>query len=197
MAAEILRPQRIAGSTRAQISAPGAETRTCGDCTLCCRVVPVLELAKPPDVWCQHCDPKAGCRIYDQRPNSCRKWWCVWLLDEQLPEAMKPNRSHVIFDMMSDRVIAEGKPTDVVQLWCDPHYPTAWREPLVLDAIERYAANCGAPTLVRFNGEKATLVSPPSLTGDSRWHLVECGMAEDRAKFTQRLEALESGVAGG
>ena len=57
--------------------APG---KTCGSCTLCCKVVGVAELKKPADVWCGHCNKAKGCKIYDTRPLECRTFYCLFLL---------------------------------------------------------------------------------------------------------------------
>ena len=57
--------------------APG---KTCGSCTLCCKVVGVAELKKPADVWCGHCNKAKGCKIYDTRPQECRTFYCLFLL---------------------------------------------------------------------------------------------------------------------
>src|SRR4051794_24207443 len=39
--------------------------RSCGTCTLCCKVVGVLEIDKPGGVWCRHCVSGKHCAIYD------------------------------------------------------------------------------------------------------------------------------------
>src|SRR5438876_465913 len=53
--------------------------RKCGRCTLCCKVPPIKELDKPHDQWCQHCDASRGCRIYADRPEVCREFYCGYL----------------------------------------------------------------------------------------------------------------------
>jgi hypothetical protein len=102
----------------------GTETaRSCGSCTLCCKLLGIRELEKPQGSWCPHCRPGKGCRIYDERPPSCREFNCQWLMDETLPEAFRPDRSKVVLyiSLNGERLIAE----------CDPAYPLAWRsEPL-------------------------------------------------------------------
>src|SRR4051812_14872278 len=50
--------------------------RECGTCTLCCKVAAVEELNKPNGVWCSHCLSGKRCTIYDQRPQSCRSFYC-------------------------------------------------------------------------------------------------------------------------
>ncbi len=70
----------------------------CGTCTLCCKVMGVPALNKLPGEWCVHCDPKVGCKIYDDRPESCRDFECLWLQaqsrkDNMLNEpALRPDK---------------------------------------------------------------------------------------------------------
>ena len=51
--------------------------RECNSCTACCHVLNVKELDKPIRVDCPH-QCKNGCRIYEERPESCRIFMCVW-----------------------------------------------------------------------------------------------------------------------
>jgi len=53
--------------------------RSCGTCTLCCKVLAVDELKKPHGKWCAHCKTGQGCGIYDTRPAECRDFRCTWL----------------------------------------------------------------------------------------------------------------------
>lgn len=52
--------------------------RKCGTCTLCCTALAVPELDKPNGVSCQHLTSE-GCGIYEDRPESCRRFECGWL----------------------------------------------------------------------------------------------------------------------
>lgn len=76
------------------------EKRTCGDCTLCCKILSVLDLEKPPMTWCEHCDIGKGCRIYDQRPESCQAFNCMWLINEWMPDEMRPDRCKIVFESL-------------------------------------------------------------------------------------------------
>jgi hypothetical protein len=49
-------------------AAAAAAGRQCGDCTMCCKVLPIEELSKPAHQWCQHAKPGSGCAIYQSRP---------------------------------------------------------------------------------------------------------------------------------
>jgi hypothetical protein len=84
----------------------------------------IAELAKPRDEWCPHCIPGSGCKIYPSRPASCAGFVCAWLIGEGLPEAMRPDLSHV--------VIQPPNAGAAVAFHVDPEHPLAWREPLFL-----------------------------------------------------------------
>src|SRR5579871_2428843 len=68
-------------------------SRTCGTCTLCCKVLRVESLEKPQGKWCESCEIGAGCRIYDARPTECRKFLCGYLLLRELDESWRPSLS--------------------------------------------------------------------------------------------------------
>ncbi len=54
-------------------------TRSCEDCTLCCKTHGVRSISKKPHTWCTHCTIGAGCTIYENRPHECRDFTCMWL----------------------------------------------------------------------------------------------------------------------
>lgn len=71
---------------------PGDPPRKCGSCSLCCKVLHVVELHKPPGKWCLHCAPgKGGCLIYADRPPSCEAFDCGWLRGAG-PEEERPDK---------------------------------------------------------------------------------------------------------
>jgi len=75
------------------------ENRSCGDCTLCCEgwlVGNVQGHEIYPGRKCHFVDVGKGCTIYDERPEMCQKYECQWLIDKNIPEWLKPNRSDVI-----------------------------------------------------------------------------------------------------
>jgi len=149
--------------------------RPCGDCTLCCRVLPVAELEKPAGIWCQHAMGGKGCAIYADRPFSCSAWSCLWAATKEWPEELQPRRSHVIFDMMTDsvalrnNVTGESQERSVIQLWVDPRFPNAYRAPIVRRAIEEIARMFGMATLVRIGSWEAFLVLAPGLSPNGDW----------------------------
>lgn len=71
-------------------------TRSCGTCTLCCKVMRVATLHKPPGQWCQHCAASKGCTIYETRPGECAAFSCVWLSTPSLGEEWLPAKSKIV-----------------------------------------------------------------------------------------------------
>lgn len=96
---------------------------SCGTCTLCCKVMGVAEIAKPRNTRCLHCDSGVGCRIYEDRPPSCRAFDCVWLQSQSKPGMrlapdLRPDRSHVVLTATDDgRALVAHVDTDRPQAW--------------------------------------------------------------------------------
>lgn len=94
---------------------PIAEERSCGSCTVCCTVLGVRELAKPMRTPCAH-DSGKDCRIYAERPQSCRDFSCLWLLDEEsrmIPATWRPDRKRVMWTYIHEPQLDRM----VVQVW--------------------------------------------------------------------------------
>jgi hypothetical protein len=97
-------------------------TRSCGSCSLCCKVLGVPEV-KEDFKWCPHCKPgRGGCGIYGERPQRCRDFHCQWLVDERFGEHWFPARAKIIIDSK-----LEGEKA-YVYFVVDHEYPGRWRE---------------------------------------------------------------------
>jgi hypothetical protein len=92
--------------------------RECGTCTMCCKVMGIKEIAKPPGQWCPHCRPGKGCNIYLDRPRECRTFSCDWLQAEALGPEWKPEKSKIVLVSRFHRMVA----------YVDPSTPTAWKK---------------------------------------------------------------------
>lgn len=99
-------------------------SRTCGECTACCYALGVNEIDKPEFQTCPElsgCDSAhggceseddtklrlrgGGCGIYDDRPEPCKTYACLWL-DETLPdEADRPDKLGVVFSPAYSKVL--------------------------------------------------------------------------------------------
>ena len=106
--------------------------RACGTCTLCCKVVGVLEIAKPAGVWCRHCSSGKRCGIYDSRFASCRSFYCQWMFEKSLGPEWKPNRAKFVL------VKTEGGRH--LSACVDPGYPSAWRRSPYYENLKQWAA---------------------------------------------------------
>lgn len=85
---------------------PGMFERPCYGCTMCCKLPAAPEIQKPSGVWCQHCDKGKGCRIYDTRPAGCRDFMCLWKVQPTFPEAERPDKAKVIWQLTQDGATA-------------------------------------------------------------------------------------------
>jgi hypothetical protein len=126
-------PDRSASTGDAAVaSAKTVPGRACGACTLCCKVVGVLEIAKPGGVWCPHCVSGKGCAIYQSRFVSCRTFYCLWMTEKGLGPEWKPDRAKFVL------VKTEGGRH--LSACVDPGYPSAWWRSPYYENLKQWAA---------------------------------------------------------
>lgn len=98
--------------------------RDCDGCTICCKVMKIRELEKPGNIWCAHCVIGSGCKIYAERPESCREYECLWLktqrLDRPLAPELRPDKSKVVIGTLNAG--------EEVVLYVTPDRPDAWKQ---------------------------------------------------------------------
>ena len=149
-------------STGWAIFGPPVRGRRCGGCTLCCTLLPVKSLGKPERTRCTHLRSK-GCGIYARRPFDCRTFSCRWLMDETTAGLRRPDKAGYVIDPMTDTVLVDGQPCDVVQVWIDT--PDAHRDPALRAWLEMVADQFGLPALIREDARKGFMLLAPSFTG--------------------------------
>ena len=169
-------------------------TRACGDCQLCCKLLPVREVPKLANTRCQHQRVGKGCMVYHgpRMPISCKLWNCRWLTGDDSADLKRPDRSHYVVDIMPDFVVVredgvEDRTIPVLQVWVDPAYPEAWRDPRLMEYIARRGEEEGMAALIRFGSEKAINVFPPALTG-ADWHIRTDGQMHDKTHTPDDFE---------
>jgi hypothetical protein len=149
-----------------------ANNRHCGECTLCCRLLPVPTVPKGAHERCRH-QGRTGCAIYTRRPRACELWSCLWLLGEDT--GPRPDRAHLVVDVSPDFIDADDKVTGeqsriiVTQVWLDPAYPSAHTAP----AFRQWLDKSRRVALVRGAGSQATVLVPPSCNSEGRWWTIE------------------------
>lgn len=77
--------------------------RECGDCTLCCTLLELHEVASKIDETCRHCNN--GCEIHDSKPDECKTYQCMWSQMETVGDELRPDKCGIIFDRASNDVI--------------------------------------------------------------------------------------------
>ena len=159
--------------------------RKCGDCQLCCVLLPVADgavvdlpdgtrrqldgLNKLANTRCPHQKTGVGCKLHGtpKMPYSCSIWVCKWLTGEDTADLPRPDRSHYVIDPMPDVVGIQNNETgavgqfEVIQVWVDPRYRTT-----VLDdpGLRRYIDRNRKCALLRLNSRDSIFLAPPSVT---------------------------------
>lgn len=127
----------------------------CGECTLCCKVMAVMDLdpPKPRNDLCRFCEENAGCSVYAGRPESCRVFDCVWLQAQEKKATrlifrgnLRPDRCHVLFVPL--RGEHEG-----ISVHVDPDYPMAWQGRAVRSIWNR-VRNAGGTVVIAVGSDR-------------------------------------------
>jgi hypothetical protein len=166
--------------------------RQCGDCTLCCKLVPVKEIDKPANTRCKHQRQIKGCLVYhtNKMPFSCHIWNCRWLVNDDTHNLARPDRSHFVIDIMPDFVIAlDGDKKiqiQVVQIWCDANYRDAWKTPSMHDYMMRRGAE-GIASMIRYDSYDAIIVIPPNMNSEKKW-MIRSGDMREKSELNKLLE---------
>ena len=172
--------------------------RQCGDCQLCCKLLPVGAVKKEAGERCKYQRHGKGCTVYARlEPVSpeCRLWNCRWLVNDDTADLSRPDRSHYVIDLMPDFVTIRDDETgrkehvEAVQIWVDPRYPDAHRDPALRAYLERRAKE-NKVALVRWSGDKGMAIFPPELSADRQWHEVGSSVRAQGHSVEEVVEAL-------
>jgi len=118
----------------------------------------VPDIDKPANSWCSHVCT-TGCAIYPRRPEQCRDFHCMWLIDSRFPDYWFPAKSKIV---INPKLVGENA---YVAFVVDPAYPNRWREEPWFNDIKKLA-RAGLKGLL---GQKWTTVV---LVGDDRIPIV-------------------------
>jgi hypothetical protein len=143
--------------------------KECGDCQLCCELVPVEEIGKKAGHKCGFQEEGVGCSIYINRPISCRFWDCGWLVMDEAKGLKRPDQSHYVIHPESDTVTMDNdgvRHTLVVMvIWIDPKFPDAHEDPKL-----RYLLNKNKIIAkLNYDSVRAKLLVPPSVNDEKKW----------------------------
>lgn len=132
--------------------------RECGSCTECCHLMAVSEIGKPVFKWCQFCDKSVGCKIYDNRPHSCRGFQCLWLKDMSIPDEMRPDRCGVMLEDLREFSLCLALTGE--------NRPDAWLDPKARAIFSKIAADGITVGVSVDGGRKRYLLLPFGRTPD-------------------------------
>jgi hypothetical protein len=132
------------------LAPPLAPGKSCGSCTKCCKLLAINELKKRPGDECPHVARGLGCKIYAQRPGSCRNFICGWLLDPNMGPDLKPENCHVVFYQQNGQNIVACSDAD---------YPDAWRKPNVTEFLHRMARAIAPHRVILYEKGRTWLVT--------------------------------------
>jgi hypothetical protein len=104
-------------------------SNACGECDMCCRLLAIEVLEKPPGPLCGHFQDGC-CSVYQDRPDACRGFHCLWLKSERLtPEVRmspqwRPDRAKfMMYSEHGDRRLNVVVDADHPQAWTrEPYY---------------------------------------------------------------------------
>jgi hypothetical protein len=129
------------------------DSRQCGDCMMCCKLPRIDELKKPANKMCSHAKVGIGCTQYENRPNACRDFYCLWVLQPSFDERWKPNRCGFIIAPTDERALI------IVE---DPNRPNAYRKEPFYSYFKDMAQKIIADDkfIVATNGRRGVLILP-------------------------------------
>lgn len=132
------------------------QKRPCGDCNMCCTAPAIEESVllndealepKAACVECQH-STKSGCGIYNNRPEVCQDYYCLWSLGI-IPANNYPMKRGVCWTFQS---IDEGKGGLLVGHAMD--LDEVMRDPYSMKIVEAYTSDKSPVDAVTIRSDK-------------------------------------------
>lgn len=102
------------------VPSPAVAGRSCGSCSLCCKVLEVKPMFSAAGQWCKLCDPGRGCKQHMLRPKECRDFNCLWLTDAMFDPEWKPEVAKFVMSLEYNETC--------LAIHVDPKLPNAWRK---------------------------------------------------------------------
>jgi hypothetical protein len=128
------------------------QERQCGGCTACCEAIAVHEIDKPVWTRCQH-QCESGCGVYEDRPEPCRVYQCLWRGGVLKGEENRPDKLGLILDLH-----AEGE-FPVLSAW------EMWEGAADLPRVTEILEELGKRMVIvvrRYRSKKRRIVGPVS-----------------------------------
>ena len=80
---------------------PLVPDRACGSCNVCCVDLTIDEpvLRKAQGIRCLHAQADNSCAIYENRPHTCRTFFCGWRMLKWVKAGLRPDQSGVLINL--------------------------------------------------------------------------------------------------
>jgi hypothetical protein len=174
-------------------------TRQCGDCQLCCRVLPISEIGKKAGARCSNQKFNVGCKVHGTKaqPGSCVAWSCWWLMNPAF-DLPRPDRAGYVVDPTPDVAVMGAdvhadKRVSALQVWADTRRPDAWRA--ALPWIKEVIGDKEIVAVIRFGSHEAITIVPPRLSSTGDWIEVKSVMMKQVTADALKRKAFEEEIA--
>jgi len=114
----------------------------CGDCTLCCKLPPIFNENEDKSLdynnpfkkfgeWCVNCSTRKACDIYENRPNVCREFNCLYvqsvLQNDPMDDAWHPRVANFFVTIENQQRLKERQ----ISIYINPerHYDIFTKKP--------------------------------------------------------------------
>ncbi len=126
---KVMRVEARLGENSERKPVPG---RSCGSCTMCCKLYAVPVMQKPEQTWCRECMPGKGCKIWETRPQFCRDFHCHYILDPNIGDDWKPDVCKFIMNFQT---------ANTLWIMVDAKDRLAWKREPYYSTIKRWSAD--------------------------------------------------------
>ncbi len=84
--------------------------RECGSCNVCCVDLTINEptLQKAQGFRCRNARKDNSCAIYEDRPRTCRSFFCGWRTLRWVRQTMRPDQSGVLIRLHQEISVKDG-----------------------------------------------------------------------------------------
>jgi len=139
-------PDRGGKDNRPLLTEQLVEGRGCGSCIGCCSIYQIRALQKPKYTLCKYCSG-SSCAIYDDRPDECRTFYCLWRRIAVMPEHARPDKIGIVFTYEID----SPPPTPFKKRYIIGraiHDPTVFDKPLARAAVNMFIREGSLPVFI-------------------------------------------------
>lgn len=128
----------------------------CGDCNLCCKLPHIPKtyfkdttFEKKGFEWCKHCKIGKGCKVYEDRPKTCKTFECFYKVGFTF---QRPNK--LGFLAMPEEIDGlKFSEVKIMTLYCEPHKLSNIIKNLQKEHNFRFFINQGWSFVIRTNND--------------------------------------------